>query len=41
MQTQKQQDWTEFSWQRTVDNAKFDVKPRLEHGFPIVYTYFQ
>ena len=41
MQTLKQQDWTECFCQYNVDNAKFNVKPRLEHDFAKEYTYFQ
>ena len=35
METLKIQDWIEFSWRTTVYIAKFNVKPRLEHEFPI------
>ena len=40
MQTLKK-DWTEFSRRNNGYNAKFNVKPRLEHGFAREYTYFQ
>ena len=35
------QHWTKLSWQNNVDNAKFSVKTRLDHDFPIERTYFQ
>ena len=35
MQTLKKIDWTEFSWRINVYNAKFKVKPCLEHAYPI------
>ena len=41
MQTLKKPKWTEFSWQTSIDNAKFSVETRLEHGVAIEYTYFQ
>ena len=41
IQTLKKQNWIEFSWRTTVYIAKFNVKPRLEHEFPIEWTYFQ
>ena len=41
IQTMRNQDWTEVSWQNNVDNAKFIVKTRLDNDFPIERTYFQ
>ena len=41
MKTLIKHDWTEWSWQNNVYNAKFSVKARLEHGIAIEYTYFQ
>ena len=38
MQTLKKQEWTELSWQNKVDNAKFSVETRLEHGYAIECT---
>ena len=34
----KKLDWTEVSWQANVDNAKFSVKTRLDHDFPLELT---
>ena len=35
VQTLKEQEWTEFSWRNNIDDAKFSVETRLEHGVPI------
>ena len=41
VQTLKPQDLAEVSWQNNVYNAKFNVNIRLEHAYPIEWTYFQ
>ena len=41
IQTLKTQEWTECSLRDNVYSAKFSVKTRLEHGFPIEYMHFQ
>ena len=38
MQALKKQDWTKLPLQTNVDTAKFSVKTRLDHDFPIELT---
>ena len=40
IETLRKQDWTEFSWDNNVYNAKFSLITRLEHGYAVEYTYF-
>ena len=35
IETLRKQDWTEFSWDNNVYNAKFSLITRLEHGYAV------
>ena len=40
MQTLKTQEYTELLSRNKFYNAKYSLQTRIEHGFPIEYTYF-